>query len=259
MKTLFFLLIFSVIVNAKVIEAKYRVSFGMIGTIGEAKTILMTDGDQYKIVVDAEATGTARFLSNGRKEHYESEGSIVNGLFLPERYLVEKYSGNKHRKKVYHFDHEQKSITQQTSTLNKSDFKQIEHMIELPFYAENKWKVDSPHTLDYYAKNDLLSLYFNTNYLLQGEGSQWDMKTVGAKSDNKTVTIRRENDQKVRDFLKTDVSRIIEVIVHQKIFASEDGRLLIAMDDDGVTTKAILKDVLFFGDIRGELVEKKTR
>ena len=44
------------------------------------------------------------------------------------------------------------------------------------------------------------------------------------------------------------------VIIHQKIFSSSAGHLLLAIGKDGITDKAVLKDVIFFGDIRGERI-----
>ncbi len=47
----------------------------------------------------------------------------------------------------------------------------------------------------------------------------------------------------------------MKVVVNDDIFASDKGELLINLRDDGLCTQAILKDVLFFGDIRGEMID----
>ncbi len=44
-------------------------------------------------------------------------------------------------------------------------------------------------------------------------------------------------------------------IIHQKIFSSKEGRLLLGIAQDGITNQAVLKDVIFFGDIRGVRVK----
>ena len=47
----------------------------------------------------------------------------------------------------------------------------------------------------------------------------------------------------------------MRVIINDDIFASEKGELLVNLRDDGIVQQAVLKDVLFFGDIRGEIVD----
>jgi hypothetical protein len=46
----------------------------------------------------------------------------------------------------------------------------------------------------------------------------------------------------------------LTAIIHQKIFASERGELILAIDKEGITEKAVLKDVLFFGDVMAERI-----
>jgi hypothetical protein len=45
------------------------------------------------------------------------------------------------------------------------------------------------------------------------------------------------------------------VIIHQKIFASNRGELMLAIGKDGIVEKAVLKDLVMFGD----LVAKRIR
>jgi len=44
-------------------------------------------------------------------------------------------------------------------------------------------------------------------------------------------------------------------IINQKIFASDKGKLLLRVGDDGITKQAILKDVIFFGDMVAKKVD----
>ena len=64
--------------------------------------------------------------------------------------------------------------------------------------------------------------------------------------------------KKIKRLLKAN-GHILVVIINQKIFSSKRGELYINLDDDGICTSAVLKDVIFFGDIRGKLVEKKVK
>lgn len=44
---------------------------------------------------------------------------------------------------------------------------------------------------------------------------------------------------------------VFKVIINDTIFSSEKGELIIQLDSEGICSKAILEDVLFFGDIVG--------
>jgi len=53
---------------------------------------------------------------------------------------------------------------------------------------------------------------------------------------------------------ENDDSWYAKAIVHQDIFSSDKGELLLRIGDDGITQKAVLKDLIFFGDIRAERI-----
>ena len=48
----------------------------------------------------------------------------------------------------------------------------------------------------------------------------------------------------------------LTAIIHQKIFSSSKGELILSIDEAGITQKAMLKDVMMFGDILAERVQK---
>ena len=43
----------------------------------------------------------------------------------------------------------------------------------------------------------------------------------------------------------------VKVVLNEPIFSSSKGELLIYLDSDGLAVKAVLEDVLLFGDIVG--------
>jgi len=55
--------------------------------------------------------------------------------------------------------------------------------------------------------------------------------------------------------LETTKGDFLKVILNDRIFASAQGELLINLGRDGLCDKAILEDVLFFGDVVGKRVE----
>ena len=47
---------------------------------------------------------------------------------------------------------------------------------------------------------------------------------------------------------------MIKVVIYDNIFGIKKGKLLLNLDDNGFSPRAVLKDVLLFGDIHGELI-----
>ncbi len=41
-----------------------------------------------------------------------------------------------------------------------------------------------------------------------------------------------------------------KVVMHRKLYNSEKGELEVRMDKDSLVEKAVLKDLIFFGDVR---------
>ncbi len=229
-------------VQADTIEALYSVSFGMIGEIGKATAHLEKEGDQYTIEVVGEATGLAKSLSKNRKEKQLSHGHIVEGLLVPDSYSVIRSFGNKVITKVYTIDHEHQSVEQfNTKT---EDGKLI--------WSDRK-------VLDFYTDNDLLTLYFNISTLIpeKEKKAAYSFKAVGAEKQQGSVEIivpGKEGRGEYEKNLGKDAAWYLTAIIHQKIFASSKGELILSIDETGITQKAMLKDVVMFGDIVAERV-----
>jgi hypothetical protein len=47
----------------------------------------------------------------------------------------------------------------------------------------------------------------------------------------------------------------VKVVLNDRIFSSSQGELLINLDENGLCEKAILEDVLFFGDVVGKRIK----
>jgi len=240
MRIFFIFLTFFITVDAKYIESHYKVTYGMFGSIAKAKMVLESDEKKYRMIVEAEAIRLAKTLSGGRKEYYESSGHVKDGIFYTDRYTVVKEREGKKITKRY-------EVNDGNITLKK-------------FTEENGDVEVSEEGLDYLAYFDLLSMYANTKERINSEDTNhWSIKTIGAKSEDKKVSITRlvgKAMKKTKKELRMNADHYLLVNIHQKIFASKEGKLKVAMDKDGVAQKAVLKDVIFFGDITGTLTRK---
>jgi len=239
---------------SKDITATYKVTFGIFGQIGIAKTSLHVSGkNTYKINVHVVTTGLANFLSGGREEWYESYGSVDNkGIFLPKIYkkVVKRtiregdFENSKEIIKIYTkkyiFLHDKKIIKIEQIKQKNNDIKK-----------ENK-------IADYYATNDLLSLFFNFRNILPSLEIKKPKVffAIGARKKDGRIDIEPiKNILHVKEEFNWKSGHMIKAIINQKIFASKRGELLINLGDDGLAKDAVLKDVILFGDIKGTLVE----
>ncbi len=239
---LLFILVTSLV--ATDISAKYKVSFGIFGQIGIAKTNLHVENQNYKITIHAKTTGMANLLSGEREEWYESVGVVNDGVLVPDYYkkTVQRYSSSvgetvlKKDIRKYIFSHETKKLHVQ-KTKYKGESREFEEKVG-----------------DYYASNDLLSLFFNFKKMLPSleVTSDSTFYAVGANKTDGRIDIKPLH---VKDEFDWKKGHLMRVIVNDDIFSSDKGELLLNLRDDGLCQQAILKDVLFFGDIRGEMID----
>lgn len=238
------LLCLSLMVKADTVEATYKVEFGIIGEIGIAQAKLIRDNRNYQIEVELEATGIARRLSGNRKEQHISKGHIESdGMMVSDMYQVIKSHGSKMTNIVYTIDHQTKEVIKKHKR-----------------WKNGKVEKDNVTKMDFYAKDDLLTLYFNLDKKITDKAKSRDytFKAVGAEKQNGLVDLIIPEKDELEEFKEllgeTKDNWYARAIIHQDIFSSDKGELLLSIDPNGVTQKAVLKDLIFFGDIRAKKI-----
>jgi len=241
---------------AKDLNATYKVSFGIFGQIGVAKTSLHVEAKSYKITVHAKSTGFASFVSGERQEWYESEGKIKDGLFIPDIYkkiVQRKVNVSKN------FSDEIKTQTKRYILIYTFNHK-TKTVIATKIRIQGKKKSTSSEKLKFYSNNDLLSLFFNFKKLFPDLNikKHHTLHAVGANKDTGKIDLFPLKKKNFSNLISGDLTRIklMKVILSDKIFASKKGELYLGLNSKGLCEKAVLKDVILFGDIRGELIEK---
>jgi hypothetical protein len=233
-----FLSIFN-IAQAKIIEVDYKVEFGIMGEIGVAHAKLTRDNNSFVIDIRLQSTGLAKILSGNRRERHISKGHIENGIMVSDLYQIIKSHGSKTSDRVYHIDHNKKKVT-------RIDEK----------YKNGKLYKKRTKVMDTYSKDDLLTLYFNLNSYIKDKNSSKDYRfhAVGAEIQKGFVDVHIPNSSELSEYKEmlgdNSSSWYARVIVNQKIFSSDKGELMLRIGKDGITQKAVLKDLIFFGDIR---------
>mgnify|MGYP005621748769 CR=1 FL=1 len=228
---------------AKTTEVLYKVNFGILGELGEAKVVMTTSKDSYKIDIWAYTTGVVNKLSQNRQEHHTSKGRIINGVLISDSYSVVRSYAKRVDKKIYNIDHKNKKVTK--TNIKLKDGKQ----------ASKKTTI-----LPFYSTNDLLSLYGNISK--EGDtkqpGKKYRYPTVGAERQDGYIDIITPTKEELPNYRKAlggDAKWYYNVVVHQKIFASNNGEFMLAIDSDGVASSAILKNLLLFNDLKARRVK----
>jgi len=221
--------------DAQVLSATYEVSYGIFKKLGSATARFETKEDQtYNIKIEARTEGLAKVLTNNRIETYESYGSIVNGYLVPQKYIKIRQTNSSKKIKIYTFDHPNKIVWRESIDSDEWD------------------KVKN----DFYAPDDILSLFFNVKNHLQNQEDR-PFYVVGANKKDGRIDVNFPKGGSLSEMkkkLQTDQGNFLKVILNDRIFSSANGELMINLGSDGLCDKAILEDVLFFGDVVGSRV-----
>jgi len=220
---------------ASVQKATYEVSFGILERIGTADALLEIRDDQsYSIRIEARTEGFAKLLTNNRIEVYESHGIVVKGKLIPNKFVKIRKTDAKKRIRIYTFDHPNKNII--LENINSEDWKE--------------------EPVSYYAQEDILSLFFNLKHYPRTPENQSLYALGGNKKDGKidVVFTDKNNTFQMKEVLGMESGEFVKVILNEPIFSSEKGELYVNLDENGLCEKAVLKDVLLFGDIVGKRI-----
>ena len=224
---------------SKTLSATYEVSFGIFQKMGTADTMLqINDDNTYLIRVEAKTAGLAKVLSNNRYEVYESRGIVKNGKLVPNTYMTMRKTDSKQSVKTYTFDHQNRIVWKES--------------VKTSGGVENR----SREKNEYYANEDILSLFFNLkNYTVKRQNTYFNV-IGGNKEDGRIDTVfpKAAELARMKKILETDEGDFLKVVLNDRIFSSEKGELLINLDREGLCEKAILEDVLLFGDIVGKRI-----
>ncbi len=223
-------------------SADYEVGFGIFGTIGKAHCELLVDSGTYKIKVKVDSKGIAKLFSD-REEIYESTGLIKDNLLVPTIFAKSRSWDDRSDSKKYFIDHKAKKVAV-TRTVIKDGKSLAKHS-----------------TLPYYAKNDILTLFFNLDQITKDSNlTNWlRVSAIGAKRDNGEIDLKlpnRKEKELMRELLGVE-NRLMLVTLNKKIFSSQNGEFMIDIDKNHMCDRFILKDVILGGDLYGKLIDYK--
>ncbi|MEA1879389.1 MAG: DUF3108 domain-containing protein [Campylobacterota bacterium] len=224
----------TILLPAKVSVLNYEATFGVFGKVGSIHNTLTQNNKKYTIDTKVTLLGVAKMLLKGQEEHYVSKGHIENGLMVSDFYEMTTVKGSKKKVKTYLFNHKKKLVTKRYRK-----------------WKEGKLVKDKTETLKFYAKDDLLTLYFNLNTALYKKNKKYLFKVVGLEKQNGKVHITVPSDKTVKWYkqnLGEGAKLYAKALIHQRNFKKKKGDILLAIGKDGFIQKSVIKDILLYGD-----------
>lgn len=237
---MFLFIFFTAMVHAKKIEADYSVEYGIIGEVAKVHAALRSDQKYYMLDANVSAMGIAKIVTDDLQERHISKGHISKGVLVTDMYQMIKSFGYYTSTTIYRVDHQKKRVTRQYK----------------------KWKYDQLITdrtvkLDYYGKDDMMTLFLNLPKHIKEKylPKKYQFKAVGADRKNGRVDITIPSPQVLKEIIHfVDEGQEGEwysrVIMYRKLYHSKQGELDVRINQEGLVEKAVLKDLIFFGDVR---------
>jgi len=226
----------SSMVSAETTYLNYKAKFGIFGTVGTIKNVLTKKAKTYTINTKVKLAGLAKILMGGQVEEYISKGHMENGLMISDKYTMTSTKKGKIVKKEYTINHLKKYVTRRY----------------------RKWKdgtlvKEENNRLKFYAKDDLLTLYFNLGNAVKQKGKIYTFKAVGLEKQQGIVQITVPSDAQDTPYKKdlgSGAKFYAKALIHQKNFRKKKGDILLAIGNDGYIEKSVIKDVLMYGDAK---------
>ena len=223
-------------VFAKVSNVNYKATFGIFGTVGTLKNKVIQTKTTYQIETTVKLAGIAKSLLGGQTEHYVSRGHMKNGLMISDSYVMTTTKKKTKKVKEYRIDHKHKSVTKRYRK-----------------WVKGKLITDTKKTLKFYAKNDLLTLYFNMDKAITQKGKIYYFKAVGLEKQKGLVKITVPSDAKSANYKKdlgATANWYAKALIVQKNFNKNKGNILLSVDKDGFIKKAVIKNIMMYGDAK---------
>lgn len=237
----FIFIFYTLVLNAKNIEVDYSVKFGIVGEVARVHATLTADHKFYTLDANVSAVGAiAKIVTDNLQERHISKGHIVNGLLMTDMYQMIKSYGDYTSTTIYTVKHRRKKVTRQYIKWEKG-----------------KKITNEKVTLGYYGIDDLMTLFLNLPKHIKNKhkSKNYRFSVVGEdrKNGRVDVIIPSENSLKQMKIFVGEGKKgdwFSKVVMHRKLYNSEKGELEVRIGEEGLVEKAVLKDLIFFGDVR---------
>ncbi len=234
------LMFFTSALHAKNIEANYSAEFGIFGEVARAHATLASNHKVYTLDATISAVGViARTVTDNLVERHISKGHVVNGLLVTDTYQMIKSYGVYTSTTIYRVNHKKKRVTR--------------HYIK---WEKGKQIINEKVTLSYYGRDDMMTLFMNLSKHIKNKykSKNYRFSVVGADRKNGRVDVAIPSAKSLKQMKsllgkKQKGDWYSQVIMHRKLYNSQKGELDTQIGKDGIVKRAVLKDLIFFGDV----------
>ncbi len=234
-------------------SAVYSVEHTFFGKIAQAYVVKDVQDDHYIIELSILTTGLVASLSNNLEKYFISQGSIIEGRYIPDVLTVMKYKDDEEKFITYRFDHQRKQLT-----IDKSEKLLITENIFDPVsfgFHETKHTeyFHKSHQCNNYVQDDIISLFFNAkNYTKDLKNMQQaTFMAAGIDDDEEDeadgVLEFGISQEYIRDIINTSLQNSM-ISVDLSNFKDTDRHLVIDINPDSLPQSVKLDDVAF-GDV----------
>jgi len=237
----------TVLMHAQTMIADYIVEFGIVGQVGKVHTQYTDNKKSYKIDTNLSAVGMlAKTVMNHLKERHICKGIISKkGRRIATSYEMRKSFGKFKTRTHYHVNHQTKKVIKSYKRWEKTKNQKYKKTLEYQY------------TLGYYATDDMVSLFLNLGKHIKNknEAKNYQFKAVGADKKNGRVDIKIPTQKESKEMVPLlgnlkNGEWFMNLVMHRQLYNSKKGELMVRMGKDSTIEKAVLKDLLFFGDVR---------
>jgi len=221
---------------ATITQIDYDAKFGLFGTVGRLHTTLNKRTKRYELETTVRLSGIAKALLKNHRERHISKGHYEKGLMVSDLYQIIQHYSDTVTSKEYRIDHKRKHVIRR--------YRKWKH---------GKLVKEQTKTLNFYAKDDLLTLYFNLGKAIQKRGKTYHFKAVGLEKQKGQVRVRVPSASERSTYTKLlgrGAKLYAKALIYQKNFKHKKGDIFLSIAADGYVQKAVMKDILLYGDVK---------
>ncbi len=228
-------------------ELVYRIAFWWFSHAADGRIKVERDGDDYLITLYAETTGFIGWATRYRKDIYKAYVEEINDgrRFRVKTFERESKISDRVRRSIITMDYEKRIMKERSWGGGKEEKHKEEPIPEGILY------------------DDYLSAFYNFRFGAYGpieKGREYTIRTFPKKGVS-TMYLRLVTDEEKTERMgeSDTVDYLADIKIGKEIFGSQTGEIEAFFTKELIPVSGVIKDMIFFGDVRGTLVEIGTK
>ena len=222
---------------------KYEVGFWLIDPVGGGVADFRNLGHgRYRVYHVGKAEGFVGWLTNYRREIYRSTMTTINDgkRLIPLKFEEYSVTGERYRNKTTTYDYPGRKVIIERERKGK---------------PTKREEMEIPVGVLY---DDPVTAFYNLRFGVYGKvepGKEFILRTIPSKGHEiiRIQVATKEETEKARaeEKVKTGKDLLIRILLDREMWGRKKGELEIWFNRDLVPISGVVKDIPWFGDIRG--------